>query len=152
MIKDVCYSLTLNIFKLLSSYIFSNVSNNDLKSQRSLCEQQLPWCLAARSSGSVWLTASWQKFILSSCRSTYSGKVFQVTLLSLGGFLLLPLLVIILILESPIHPEAFRWVSRPPRGVQVSLPSTPRCSGEPAQSTCALQGRYSRQDVSPSDL
>ncbi|CAK6984216.1 adipocyte plasma membrane-associated protein, partial [Scomber scombrus] len=36
---------------------------------------------------------------------TYSGKVFQVTLLSLGGFLLLPLLVIILILESPISPE-----------------------------------------------
>ncbi|XP_037543223.1 adipocyte plasma membrane-associated protein [Nematolebias whitei] len=39
--------------------------------------------------------------------STYSGKVFQVTLLSLGGFLLFPLLVIILILESPIQPEAF---------------------------------------------
>ncbi|XP_037320676.1 adipocyte plasma membrane-associated protein [Pungitius pungitius] len=38
---------------------------------------------------------------------TYSGKVFQVTLLSLGGFLLLPLLVIILIIESPIHPEVF---------------------------------------------
>lgn len=30
-----------------------------------------------------------------------------MTLLSLGGFLLLPLLVIILILESPIHPEVF---------------------------------------------
>lgn len=41
--------------------------------------------------------------------STYSGKVFKVTFLSLGCFLLLPLLVIILILESPIHPEAFRW-------------------------------------------
>lgn len=40
--------------------------------------------------------------------STYSGKVFKVTFLSLGCFLLLPLLVIILILESPIHPEAFR--------------------------------------------
>ncbi|KAI9514858.1 hypothetical protein NQZ68_029703 [Dissostichus eleginoides] len=38
---------------------------------------------------------------------TYSGKVFQVTLLSLGGFLLLPLLFILLILESPIHPEVF---------------------------------------------
>ncbi|XP_038586159.1 adipocyte plasma membrane-associated protein-like isoform X3 [Micropterus salmoides] len=38
---------------------------------------------------------------------TYSGKVFQVTLLTLGGFVLLPLLVIVLILESPIHPEAF---------------------------------------------
>ncbi|XP_075902172.1 adipocyte plasma membrane-associated protein isoform X1 [Nelusetta ayraudi] len=38
---------------------------------------------------------------------TYSGKVFQVTLLSLGGFLLLPLLVVVFILESPIKPEAF---------------------------------------------
>lgn len=38
---------------------------------------------------------------------TYSGKVFQVTLLSLGGLLLLPLLFILLILESPIHPEVF---------------------------------------------
>ncbi|KAM9848225.1 adipocyte plasma membrane-associated protein [Aulostomus maculatus] len=36
---------------------------------------------------------------------TYSGRVFQVTLVSLGGFLLLPLLVIILILESPIQPD-----------------------------------------------
>lgn len=40
--------------------------------------------------------------------STYSGKVFQVTLLSLGGFLLLPLLLLLLILESPIQPEVFR--------------------------------------------
>ncbi|KAF1375348.1 hypothetical protein PFLUV_G00218880 [Perca fluviatilis] len=38
---------------------------------------------------------------------TYSGKVFKVTLISLGCFLLLPLLVIILIIESPIHPEVF---------------------------------------------
>ncbi|XP_028278985.1 adipocyte plasma membrane-associated protein [Parambassis ranga] len=38
---------------------------------------------------------------------TYSGKVFQVTLLSLGGFLLLPLLLLLLILESPIQPEVF---------------------------------------------
>ncbi|CAG05105.1 unnamed protein product [Tetraodon nigroviridis] len=38
---------------------------------------------------------------------TYSGKVFQVTFLSLGCFLLLPVLVVVLILESPIHPEAF---------------------------------------------
>ncbi|XP_076018808.1 adipocyte plasma membrane-associated protein [Genypterus blacodes] len=38
---------------------------------------------------------------------TYSGKVFQVTLVSLGGFLLLPLLVIIFILESPIKPDVF---------------------------------------------
>ncbi|KAG7233259.1 hypothetical protein INR49_007338 [Caranx melampygus] len=40
-------------------------------------------------------------------RSTYSGKVFQVTLISLGGFLLLPLLFIIFILDSPIKPEVF---------------------------------------------
>ncbi|XP_030603300.1 adipocyte plasma membrane-associated protein isoform X2 [Archocentrus centrarchus] len=39
--------------------------------------------------------------------STYSGKIFQVTLLSLGILLFLPLLVIILILESPIKPEVF---------------------------------------------
>ncbi|KAF7644410.1 hypothetical protein LDENG_00222470 [Lucifuga dentata] len=38
---------------------------------------------------------------------TYSGKVFQVTLLSLAAVLLLPLLVVIFILESPIRPEAF---------------------------------------------
>uniref|UniRef100_A0A8C7YMN4 Adipocyte plasma membrane-associated protein n=1 Tax=Oryzias sinensis TaxID=183150 RepID=A0A8C7YMN4_9TELE len=38
---------------------------------------------------------------------TYSGRVFQVTLLSLGGFFLLPLLVVVFILESPINPEAF---------------------------------------------
>uniref|UniRef100_A0A3Q0R2V7 Adipocyte plasma membrane-associated protein n=1 Tax=Amphilophus citrinellus TaxID=61819 RepID=A0A3Q0R2V7_AMPCI len=35
------------------------------------------------------------------------GKIFQVTLLSLGILLFLPLLVIILILESPIKPEVF---------------------------------------------
>ncbi|KAM4730194.1 adipocyte plasma membrane-associated protein [Anableps anableps] len=46
--------------------------------------------------------------------STYSGKVFKVTLLSLGGFLLLPLLIIILILESPIHPEVFS-LKEPPQ-------------------------------------
>ncbi|KAG5266281.1 hypothetical protein AALO_G00229220 [Alosa alosa] len=45
--------------------------------------------------------------------STYSGKVFRVTLISVGGFLILPLLVIILILESPIHPEVFS-LSEPP--------------------------------------
>ncbi|KAM9803770.1 adipocyte plasma membrane-associated protein [Neosynchiropus ocellatus] len=38
---------------------------------------------------------------------TYSGKVFQVTLLSLGGVVLLPVLVITLILESPIQPHVF---------------------------------------------
>lgn len=41
-------------------------------------------------------------------RSTYSGKVFRVTLLALVGFLLFPLLVIIFLFESPIQPEAFR--------------------------------------------
>ncbi|KAK5854439.1 hypothetical protein PBY51_015508 [Eleginops maclovinus] len=45
---------------------------------------------------------------------TYSGKVFQVTLLSLGGFLLLPLLFILLVLESPIHPEVFS-LKEPPQ-------------------------------------
>lgn len=45
--------------------------------------------------------------------STYSGKVFRVTLLSLGAFLLLPVLVITFILESPIQPEAFR-LNEPP--------------------------------------
>ncbi|KAF3707861.1 Adipocyte plasma membrane-associated protein [Channa argus] len=45
--------------------------------------------------------------------STYSGKIFKVTLFSLGGFLLLSLLVIILILESPIQPEVFR-LKEPP--------------------------------------
>ncbi|XP_047458436.1 adipocyte plasma membrane-associated protein isoform X1 [Mugil cephalus] len=45
---------------------------------------------------------------------TYSGKVFQVTLLSLGGFLLLPLLVIVLILESPVQPEVFSLKEPPP--------------------------------------
>lgn len=40
--------------------------------------------------------------------STYSGKVFRVTLISVGGFLILPLMVVILILESPIQPEVFR--------------------------------------------
>ncbi|XP_029376555.1 adipocyte plasma membrane-associated protein isoform X2 [Echeneis naucrates] len=48
------------------------------------------------------------------CFSTYSGKVFQVTLLSLGCFLILPLLVIILILESPIQPEVFS-LKEPPQ-------------------------------------
>uniref|UniRef100_A0A672HZ26 Adipocyte plasma membrane-associated protein n=1 Tax=Salarias fasciatus TaxID=181472 RepID=A0A672HZ26_SALFA len=46
--------------------------------------------------------------------SSYSGKVFQVTLMSVGSFLLLPLLVIILILESPIQPEAFS-LKEPPQ-------------------------------------
>ncbi|XP_068597871.1 adipocyte plasma membrane-associated protein [Brachionichthys hirsutus] len=39
--------------------------------------------------------------------STYSGKVFKVTFVSLGCFLLLPLLVVVFVLESPIDPEAF---------------------------------------------
>ncbi|XP_068183122.1 adipocyte plasma membrane-associated protein [Antennarius striatus] len=46
--------------------------------------------------------------------STYSGKVFKVTLVSLGCFLLLPLLVVVVILESPIHPEAFSLKEPPP--------------------------------------
>lgn len=46
--------------------------------------------------------------------STYSGKVFQVTLMSVGGVLFLPLLVIMLILESPIQPEVFS-LKEPPR-------------------------------------
>uniref|UniRef100_A0A673XMT0 Adipocyte plasma membrane-associated protein n=1 Tax=Salmo trutta TaxID=8032 RepID=A0A673XMT0_SALTR len=37
--------------------------------------------------------------------STYSGKVFRVTLVTLGGCLILPLLVVFFLLESPIHPE-----------------------------------------------
>ncbi|KAG7465507.1 Adipocyte plasma membrane-associated [Solea senegalensis] len=44
---------------------------------------------------------------------TYSGKVFQVTLLSLGGFLLLPLFVIVVILESPVQPEVFSMKEPP---------------------------------------
>ncbi|XP_069394214.1 adipocyte plasma membrane-associated protein isoform X4 [Paralichthys olivaceus] len=51
---------------------------------------------------------------VTSCFSTYSGKVFQVTLLALGGFLLLPLLVFILILESPIQPDVFT-LKEPPQ-------------------------------------
>lgn len=38
---------------------------------------------------------------------TYSGRVFQVTFLSVGGVLLIPVLVLVLVLESPIHPESF---------------------------------------------
>ncbi|XP_046886054.1 adipocyte plasma membrane-associated protein [Hypomesus transpacificus] len=45
--------------------------------------------------------------------STYSGKVFRVTLLILGAFLLLPLLAVILLLESPIQPELLS-LSEPP--------------------------------------
>lgn len=41
--------------------------------------------------------------------STYSGKVFRVTFLSLGGFVFLSLLVIVFIFKSPIQPEVFRW-------------------------------------------
>ncbi|XP_055774236.1 adipocyte plasma membrane-associated protein [Salvelinus fontinalis] len=37
--------------------------------------------------------------------STYSGKVFRVILVTLGGCLILPLLVVFFLLESPIHPE-----------------------------------------------
>uniref|UniRef100_A0AAZ3QBJ8 Adipocyte plasma membrane-associated protein n=1 Tax=Oncorhynchus tshawytscha TaxID=74940 RepID=A0AAZ3QBJ8_ONCTS len=37
--------------------------------------------------------------------STYSGKVFRVILVTLGGCLILPMLVVFFLLESPIHPE-----------------------------------------------
>lgn len=45
--------------------------------------------------------------------STYSGKIFRFTLLTLGGVLLLPLLVVVLLLECPIQPEVFS-LSEPP--------------------------------------
>lgn len=45
--------------------------------------------------------------------STYSGKVFRVTLLTLVAFLFFPLLVVIFLLESPIQPEVFS-LSEPP--------------------------------------
>ncbi|XDV50828.1 hypothetical protein PO909_019834 [Leuciscus waleckii] len=45
--------------------------------------------------------------------STYSGKVFRVTLLSLVAFLLFPLLVLIFLIDSPIQPEAFS-LNEPP--------------------------------------
>ncbi|KAK2852907.1 hypothetical protein Q7C36_008108 [Tachysurus vachellii] len=45
--------------------------------------------------------------------STYSGKVFRVTLLSLAVFLILPVLVVTFLLESPIQPEAFS-LNEPP--------------------------------------
>lgn len=38
---------------------------------------------------------------------TYSGRVFQVTFLSVAGVLLIPVLILVLVLESPIHPEPF---------------------------------------------
>ncbi|XP_023677325.1 adipocyte plasma membrane-associated protein [Paramormyrops kingsleyae] len=45
--------------------------------------------------------------------STYSGKVFRVTFLTLGAILLLPLLAIVLLLESPIQPEVLS-LNEPP--------------------------------------
>ncbi|XP_042624383.1 adipocyte plasma membrane-associated protein-like [Cyprinus carpio] len=45
--------------------------------------------------------------------STYSGKVFRGTLLTLVAFLLFPLLVVIFLLESPIQPEVFS-LNEPP--------------------------------------
>ncbi|XP_010894548.1 adipocyte plasma membrane-associated protein [Esox lucius] len=45
--------------------------------------------------------------------STYSGKVFRVTLVTLGGCLILPLLVVIFLLESPIQPEVLS-LNEPP--------------------------------------
>lgn len=54
-----------------------------------------------------WIPEKQRSHVSVSALSTYSGKIFRVTLLSLGVLLLLPLLVIILILESPIKPEVF---------------------------------------------
>lgn len=45
--------------------------------------------------------------------STYSGKVFRVTLLTLVAFLFLPLLVVVFLLESPIQPDLFS-LNEPP--------------------------------------
>lgn len=45
--------------------------------------------------------------------STYSGKVFRVTLLTLVAFLFLPLLVVVFLLESPIQPDVFS-LNEPP--------------------------------------
>lgn len=44
---------------------------------------------------------------------TYSGRVFQVTFLTVGGVMLIPVLILVLVLESPIHPELFR-LKEPP--------------------------------------
>uniref|UniRef100_A0A8C6SSE8 Adipocyte plasma membrane-associated protein n=1 Tax=Neogobius melanostomus TaxID=47308 RepID=A0A8C6SSE8_9GOBI len=55
----------------------------------------------------IWVVI--KSLILFLCLSfrTYSGRVFQVTFLSVGGVLLIPVLILVLFLESPIHPEAF---------------------------------------------
>ncbi|XP_062852005.1 adipocyte plasma membrane-associated protein [Trichomycterus rosablanca] len=45
--------------------------------------------------------------------SSYSGRVFRVTLLSLAVLLIMPVLVVTFILESPIQPEAFS-LNEPP--------------------------------------
>ncbi|XP_052469700.1 adipocyte plasma membrane-associated protein-like isoform X1 [Carassius gibelio] len=45
--------------------------------------------------------------------STYSGKVFRVTFLTLVSLVLFPLLVLVFLLESPIHPEVFS-LNEPP--------------------------------------
>ncbi|XP_030626357.1 adipocyte plasma membrane-associated protein [Chanos chanos] len=45
--------------------------------------------------------------------STYSGKIFRFTLLTVGGALILPLLVVVFVLECPIQPEAFS-LNEPP--------------------------------------
>ncbi|MBN3317820.1 APMAP protein, partial [Atractosteus spatula] len=45
--------------------------------------------------------------------STYSGRVFRLTLLTLAAVLLVPLLVAILLLESPIQPQRLSF-SEPP--------------------------------------
>ncbi|XP_061545438.1 adipocyte plasma membrane-associated protein isoform X2 [Phycodurus eques] len=47
-------------------------------------------------------------------KGTYSGRVFRASLLSVGAFLLLPLLVVLLVLESPIHPDVLVLKEPPP--------------------------------------
>lgn len=65
--------------------------------------------LGFRGTKSISVTLDLVNLLMFLSFRTYSGKVFKVTLFSLGGFLLLPLLVIVFILESPINPEIFRW-------------------------------------------
>lgn len=73
---------------------------------------------------------------------SYSGKVFQVTLFSLGVFVLLPLLVVILILESPIQPDV------------LSLKEPPLMTGcwEPNLKLREAQRLFEDQIIGPESL
>lgn len=51
---------------------------------------------------------------LQSSTGTYSGRVFKVTLLLVGGVLLVPALILVLFIESPIKPDAFSLRDPPP--------------------------------------